>query len=684
MRSPPSISTSLIAITLAACLHGISPGADSPAPVQSATADGIQAVDAADPNLSLGRQVGDFTLRDPRGVEHSLSELKASQLVVVAFVGTECPLANLYIPRLLELAARYAPQGVGFLAINSNSQDSNSEVGEHARNYAISFPTLKDPTHAVADEFAAVRTPEVFVLDRQRRIRYRGRIDDQYGIGFQRPAPTRQDLAVALDELLAGKEVSQPVTPAPGCFIGRARSHTLPAGANAEANGATTNTPTWAGDIASIFARHCQACHQPGQLAPFALLDYDEVSGWAETIREVVTEGRMPPWHASPKYGRFSNDPSLSALERAMIIAWVDAGAPPGNLATLPPPRVAASSWRIGEPDQIVYMSPQPFEVPAEGTVEYQWFHVDPGFKENRWIRATEARPGNRAVVHHVTVYFHPPGDLSKLRLNAGIDLLGGYNPGGDPWIMPPKCALLVPAGSQISFEMHYTPNGVAQSDRSSIGLVFAEPHEVEGRVLSVMPAATDLEIPPGAANHEIAVDYRVPADVDLLLMRPHMHLRGKSFRYEAIWPDGRRETLLDVPRYDFNWQHSYVLAEPRRLPKGTTIHCLAHFDNSADNPANPDPRATVHWGDQSWEEMLIGIFAVVRADRDLAQVLPEARGRSLVRSWIVPAMIGVAAVVVWAFVLAMAAVSRRRLRQAKSLAQSGQEVSRQGAKSQS
>jgi mono/diheme cytochrome c family protein len=558
-------------------------------------------------------------------------------------------------------------------------------VGEHARHYAISFPTLKDPTHAVADGFAAVRTPEVFVLDRERRVRYRGRIDDQYGIGFQRPAPTRQDLALALDELLAGKVVSQPVTAAPGCFIGRARSHALATGANAEPDAtAAAAAPTWAGDIAPIFARHCQACHQPGQLAPFALLDYDEVSGWAETIREVVTEGRMPPWHASPEYGHFSNDPSLSALERAKIVAWVDAGAPPGDLATLPPPRVAASSWRIGEPDQIVYMSEQPFEVPAEGTVEYQWFHVDPGFKEDRWIRATEARPGNRAVVHHVTVYFHPPGDLSKLRLNAGIDLLGGYNPGGDPWIMPPGCALLVPAGSQISFEMHYTPNGVAQGDRSSIGLVFAEPHEVEGRVLSVMPAATDLKIPPGAENHEIAVDYRVPADVDLLLMRPHMHLRGKSFRYEAIWPDGRRETLLDVPKYDFNWQHSYVLTEPRRLPKGTTIHCVAHFDNSADNPANPDPRATVHWGDQSWEEMLIGIFAVVRADRDLAQVLPDAGGRSLVRSWIVPAMFGLAAVVVWAFILAMAKVTRRRTQRMKRVTHGGKEVSRQGAKAQS
>lgn len=672
MPSAPRISTSLLAITLAACLHGLSFGADSPAPEQAATTEEVTASEqTTDPASSLGRQIGDFTLRDPRGVEHSLSELRESPLVVVAFVGTECPLANLYIPRLLELAARYAPQGVGFLAINSNSQDSNSEVGEHARHYAISFPTLKDPTHAVADDFTALRTPEVFVLDRERRIRYRGRIDDQYGIGFQRPAPTRQDLAVALDELLAGNQVSQPVTPAPGCFIGRARAPaSATTGANSEASASAA--PHWAGDIAPIFARHCQACHQPGQLAPFALLDYDDVAGWADTIREVVTEGRMPPWHASPEYGHFSNDPSLSADERAKIVAWVDAGAPSGDLATLPPPRVAASSWRIGEPDQIVYMSPQPFEVPAEGTVEYQWFHVDPDFKEDRWIRATEARPGNRAVVHHVTVYFHPPGDLSKLRLNAGIDLLGGYNPGGDPWIMPPNCALLVPAGSQISFEMHYTPNGVAQGDRSSIGLVFAQPHEVEGRVLSVMPAATDLEIPPGAANHEIAVDYQVPADVDLLFLRPHMHLRGKSFRYEAIWPDGRRETLLDVPKYDFNWQHSYVLTEPRRLPKGTTIHCVAHFDNSADNPANPDPGATVRWGDQSWEEMLIGIFAVVRADRDLTQALPEPRGRSLVRSWIVPVMIAVAALVVWAFILAMAAVTRRRLQQAKSLAQRG------------
>ncbi|MBX9790095.1 MAG: redoxin domain-containing protein [Pirellulales bacterium] len=642
-----------LVVALPACWPAVIAAADTLPTNAPATNAPTAETATPDTAASLGRQVADFTLRDPRGVEHALSELRDSQLVVVAFLGTECPLANLYVPRLLDLASRYQPRGVGFLAINSNSQDSNSEVAQHARNHQISFPMLKDPTHAVADQFAAVRTPEVFVLDRERRIRYRGRIDDQYGIGFQRPAPTRHDLAAALDELLAGREVSQPVTAAPGCFIGRART---------AAGEAAANSPTWAGDIASIFAHRCQICHQPGQLAPFALLEYAEVAGWADTIGEVVGEGRMPPWHASPEYGRFSNDPTLTADERAKILAWVDASAPQGDLATLPPQRLATSGWRIGTPDQIVHMSQQPVDVPAEGTVEYQWFHVDPGFKEDKWIRATEGRPGNYAVVHHVTVYFHPPGDLTKLRLNGGIDLLGGYNPGGDPWIMPPGCALRVPAGSHISFEMHYTPNGVAQSDRSSIGLVFADPQQVSGRVLSVMPAAIDMEIPPGAANHEVAVDYRVPTDVDLLLFRPHMHLRGKSFRYEALWPDGRREILLDVPKYDFNWQHSYLLAEPRRLPQGTVIHCVAHFDNSAGNPSNPDPTATVHWGDQSWEEMLIGIFTVVRADRDLAQGLPDTQRRPLVRWVILGAMALVAIAVTWRYVATLAAVGRRRM----------------------
>ncbi|MGE4104259.1 MAG: redoxin domain-containing protein [Pirellulales bacterium] len=661
----------LRAIALAACLQAAVFAADLSTPNESSGNEPVTASASAtssaaaentkdetaplnDRAATLNRQIANFTLRDPRGVEHSLAEFRDKKLVVVAFLGTECPLANLYVPRLLALAARYEPLGVGFLGVNSNSQDSNSEVAEHARLYQFSFPLLKDATHAVADQFAAERTPEVFVLDGQRRVRYRGRIDDQYGVDFQRPAPTRADLAVALDELLADQPVSQPVTVAPGCFIGRLRTPE-PRSPDGDVS------PTWAGEIAAIFARRCQGCHQPGQLAPFALLQYDDVAGWAETIGEVVSEGRMPPWHASPEYGKFANDARLADDERAKILAWVAAGAPSGDLATMSPPRVASSGWRIGEPDQIVYMSEQPFDVPAEGVVEYQWFHADPGFKEDKWIRATEARPGNRAVVHHVTVYFHPPGDLSNLRLNAGIDLLGGYNPGGDPWIMPPGCALLVPAGSQISFEMHYTPNGVAQSDRSSIGLVFADPHEVTGRVLSVMPAATDLEIPPGAANHEVAVDYRLPADLDLLLFRPHMHLRGKSFRYEAIWPNGRREILLDVPEYDFNWQRSYVLAEPRRLPRGTTIHCVAHFDNSTDNPSNPDPTATVHWGDQSWQEMLIGIFAAVRADRDLARTLPEADRPSTARWWILGAMSLVAVAVIWRYVAALAATSRRR-----------------------
>jgi len=561
------------------------------------------------PEAPIGRKIEDFRLKDAQGGEHSLGDFAKSRLVVVAFLGTECPLAKLYGTRLGEMARQRAVRDVAFVGIDSNRQDSNTELLHYGRLHGIEFPLLKDVGNEIADRFGAVRTPEVFVLDEQRTIRYWGRVDDQYGVGFGRPEATRQDLSQALDELLAGGDVTQRVTPAPGCYIGRVREP--------EANAQVT----WSREIAPIFQKHCQDCHRPGQIGPFPLLEYADVVGWSETIGEVVREGRMPPWHAESEYGHFANDARMTPEELARVEAWVKSGAPEGDPADLPPPRKFSEGWQLRHPDQVVYMSETPFTVPAEGIVPYQWFEADPGFTEDKWVKAVECRPGNPAVVHHVTVYFHPPGTDWNLQLRERINMVGGFAPGKRPidvegvW---DGTARFIPAGSKFKFEMHYTPNGTEQTDRSSIALVFAEPEEVKRQMSLVLVANNEFEIPPHADNHRVESWYTLDEETLLYSLSPHMHLRGKSFACEAIYPDGEVEQLLNVPRFDFNWQNDYMYPVPKRVPKGTKVHCVAHFDNSAENLSNPDPARAVRWGDQIWEEMMIGAIAIAPAEQDL------------------------------------------------------------------
>ncbi|MEX0711862.1 MAG: redoxin domain-containing protein [Pirellulales bacterium] len=552
----------------------------------------------------IGRRMGDFSLRDFRGKTHALADYAESKVVVLAFTGCQCPLARLYSPRLAQLAEEFSPRQVTFLAINSNRQDSLTELGTYARIHGLEFPVLKDAGNELADQVGAVRTPEVFVLDQQRVVRYRGRIDDQFAVGIKRAAVSRRDLAEAIDELLAGKEVSVPETPAEGCFIGRADKRQA------------TGDVTYSNQVARLLEARCVRCHRPGEIAPFPLTSYDEVVGWADTIREVVQQGRMPPWFADPAHGNFANDARLSDEEKQLVYQWVDGGCPEGDRAQLPEPNEYIEGWQIPEPDQVVYLGDEPVSVQAEGVVAYQYYVVDPGFTEDRWLRAAEARPDNRSVVHHIVAFFIPPG----AKLGSGIrGAMVGYAPGMPPVRYPAGAAQFIAAGSKMVFQMHYTPNGSEQKDRSYVGLVFADPATVTQRVRGGMIPNRSFEIPPGADNHEVRSEQRLTRDLRLLTLTPHMHLRGKSFRYEAEYPDGRREILLDIPRYDFNWQLRYELAEPKLLPEGTLLLCTAHFDNSQGNPSNPDPTQTVRWGDQTFEEMMIGYYGALPAEPDVA-----------------------------------------------------------------
>lgn len=556
----------------------------------------------------LGRKA-DFNLRDYRGKQHSLSDYRAARLVVLAFLGTECPLVKLYGPRLAELHHQFNKQGVVFLGVNANQHDSITEIAAYARRHDIPFPILKDVGNRLADALGAQRTPEVFVLGADRRVVYHGRIDDQYGVGYARPEPRREELKEALVQLLAGEPVAQPETTPVGCFI--ARVHEPKANASV----------TYVDQIAPILNRRCVECHRQGDIAPFALTEYEEAAGWAETIAEVVRDGRMPPWHANPEYGRFANDRALTDEEKHLIQRWVDEGAPSGDLTKAPKPPEFATGWGLKQPpDMVIAMADQPFDVPATGAVRYQYFTVDPGLKEDRWIKASEVVPGNRAVVHHVLVFAKAPDQSGR----AAIDgFLASYVPGLRPPHYPQGMAKRLVAGSKLIFQVHYTPIGTPQTDLSKLGLVFADDADVKYEVVTSSAAQQSLHIKPELADQAYdALSQPAPSEVLLLSFMPHMHLRGQAFRYEAVFPDGRRSVLLDIPRYDFNWQTDYMLAEPLRLPAGSRIACRGVFDNSADNLNNPDPSATVRWGDQTWDEMLIGYFnvAVARQDTEARQ----------------------------------------------------------------
>ena len=545
--------------------------------------------------------IDDFTLSSHRGVKWSLSDVKDSKLVVVAFLGTECPLARLYGPRLSELQERYEQQGVAFVGINANTQDSMTEITLYVAKHNITFPMLKDVGNRIADQFDAERTPEVFLLDQDRRVRYRGRVDDQYLVGRSRNTVNRQDLAIAIDELLAGKTVSVARTTPQGCHIGRVRS-TPPRG-----------DVTWSNQIVRIFNRSCVECHRAGEIAPFQLSKYDDVAGWEDTILEVIADNRMPPWFANPDHGTFSNDARLSESDKKMIRSWVANGMPEGNAEDLPEPPRFVEGWRIPEPDQIIEMRKTAFEIPADGIVNYQYFEVDPGWDEEKFVSAVEARPDNLSVVHHIIAYIVPKD--SKGRRGRNRRMLVAYAPGSTPHILDEGTAIHVPADSKLVFELHYTPNGTKQTDLSYIGVKFTERSKVQKLLHGAAASNHNFQIPPGDAGHTVEADYLLRSDQMLLEMSPHMHLRGKSFRFEAFYPDGQDEILLDVPHYDFNWQLTYKLAEPKLMPKGTRIHCTAVFDNSKHNLVNPDPTKTVRWGNQSWEEMMIGFLTGVDAN---------------------------------------------------------------------
>ena len=400
-----------------------------------------------------------------------------------------------------------------------------------------------------------------------------------------------------------------------------------------------SHKPTFYKDVLPILQDHCQSCHRPGEIAPTPFVTYQDTKPWAASIKQAVESKSMPPWFADPRHGKFSNDPSLTWQQIALLSAWVDAGSPAGSPKDAPPPKLVAKGWNIPQPDKVVQMR-VPVSIPARGDVEYTYEIVPTGFTEDKWVQFAEIRPSGPQYVHHCVVYVRPsnstwlrPAPIGvpftassfadpKLRAEAHettTDMLLVYAPGSAPDRWPDGMAKFIPAGSDLVFQMHYTANGTAGTDQTSVGMVFAK-QPPKQRVLTLQLTNHTFIIPPRTDDYRVDVWGTIPNDATLLSFFPHMHLRGKRFEYNIIHADGTVETLLRV-NYHFHWQLSYRLAEPRLLKAGTKLQAVAWYDNTADNPHNPDPNVEVRWGGQTYEEMMVGFFDVaVPAEMDKEQ----------------------------------------------------------------
>jgi len=410
------------------------------------------------------------------------------------------------------------------------------------------------------------------------------------------------------------------------------------------------STPTFSKDVAPILYKNCANCHRAGEIGPMALLTYKDARPFARSIANRVQAGTMPPWHADdPTHTKFSNDRSLSAADRDVIIKWATSGAPEGNPKDLPAPPQFADGWMMGKPDAVFSMQ-EAYPIPGGGTLDYKFFEIPTNLTEDRWLQAFEIRPGSRAHVHHVIAYVRPadpaPGDARPAAAQAGgprqappFQFAGGMNrpadapkpdhdvvdndrpakrnpggwlaayaPGYSVRVYEPGQAIKIPKGAIITVQMHYTTNGTPATDRTSIGLKFAsEPPKTE---LLVVPLMTqNFVLKAGSSDTRVDAEMTINTDVTLWSAIPHTHVRGKRWEVVAVYPDGRSEMILNVPKYDFNWQTDYIWAKPLTLPKGTKLKTSAWYDNSTANKSNPDPTKDVYWGDQTWEEMQFTAF---------------------------------------------------------------------------
>lgn len=559
-----------------------------------------------DAKTSIGRKLADFRLPDSSGHTRSLNDFVEKKVVVVVFMGTNCPLSNNYAAPLEAMSRRYQEKSVQFVGINANPDETLDQMAEYAREYQLFFPLLKDTRQVVANALSAKVTPEVFVLDQNRAVRYRGRIDDAYATRTQRKAKaTSHELEDAVEALLAGKPVATPVTNALGCAIVRPEK-------------SSSGSISYYKHVAPILQDRCEGCHRTGQIAPFTLSSYADAKKWAGEIKEFTTNRLMPPWKAQPGHGEFADSRRLSDEQVAILAKWADAGAPAGRRADAPAPRKWADGWTLGTPDLVLKM-PEPFSVEATGDDVFHCFVLPTGLTEDKQVVAVEVRPGNARVLHHVLNFVDTAGRGRKLdEKHAGVGYptspggigffpsgdVGGWAPGNLPRFSPEGVGRFLPKGSDIVIQVHYHKTGKPETDQTSIGLYFAKaPIQKQLRTWPLTSLA--INIPPDEPRHEVKAKMVVPADVHALTITPHMHLLGKEMKVTATFPDGKEQSLVLIKNWDYRWQDTYRFREPVALPKGTRLDLTAYFDNSTANALNPNnPPKRVTFGEQTTDEM--------------------------------------------------------------------------------
>ncbi|OYW74718.1 MAG: histidine kinase [Verrucomicrobia bacterium 12-59-8] len=547
----------------------------------------------------VGHMVADLTLKTLKGTEIKLSSAAGKNGLVIALFSASCPISGKLAPEIARLEKELQEQGVAMLLVNAPPGQKAEEVTQFLTDHKLVSPSASDADGRLAQQLAATTTTEVFLLDAAHTLVYRGALNDQYGLGYTKEKPQHHYMRDAVAAMLKGEPPEVTATSAPGCALD------LPA-----QKAVATMTVTYHREIARLLQANCVECHHKGGVGPFALDSYEAVIEHAGMIRKQVERGAMPPWFAAPLEGLthspWSNDRSLSERDRADLLAWLSSDRAKGDVADAPKPRVFPSEWSIGKPDAIIAAA-KPISIKAEGTMPYQHVTVTTDFPEDRWVRGYEILPSAREVVHHVIVSVFEKG--SKVRGGGDEGAEGywaAYVPGNTKQVYPEGFARRLPAGATVSFQIHYTPNGKVVEDTMRMGLLFAKtPPKYVIHTTGLSNAR--ISIPPGEANHVEVAQRKLPTDVNVMAWMAHMHVRGKAFKFEVTLPGGKTETLLDIPKYDFNWQLRYDYTMPHFLPRGSTVKITAVFDNSTGNPANPDPSKTVRWGQQTFDEMMIG-----------------------------------------------------------------------------
>jgi peroxiredoxin/mono/diheme cytochrome c family protein len=594
-------------------------------------AGGIGAAEGVDVD-KVNTKIADFTLKDARGKPVSLSDFKGKEAVVVVFLSFECPVSNGYSPVLAEMAKAYGKKKVAFLGVVSGADVGDAEVAKHAEEFRLGFPVVRDEKFRVAELLKAKVTPEAFVLDHNRVLRYRGRIDDAYRARLKKNrAVTTHDLKDALDELLAGKAVKTPATEAVGCPIRK------------EVVARKGGKVTYYRDVLPILQENCQACHRPGEVGPFALMTYKQAVNWAADIKEYTRERRMPPW--KPVEGvAFQHERKLTQKEIDTLGAWVDAGTPEGDPRDAPKPKTFTDGWQLGKPDLILTV-PGEMTIGASGRDVFRCFVLPTGLKEDRHVVAVEVRPSNKRVVHHTLNFWDLTGRARQLEKEArekakgsagqdrgpgysaamGIGFIpqlgkvggiGGWAPGQRARYLPDGYGWPLPKGADVVLQVHYHRNGRVEKDRTRIGLYFAKKPRVKP-YKSMVIAGRFLSIPAGSGRHTVKGAIEVLQDCTLRSVMPHMHMLGKEIKVTLNPPGGKPSTLLAIKDWDYDWQETYYLKEPIPIKAGTRVAVEAVYDNSDGNPNNPfHPPRRVWFGDQTTNEMCFVFLGATSDER--------------------------------------------------------------------